>query len=602
MHMRWVVLLALGASGCIGEFPGAPGFDAGADARAMDQGQPDARDADAAPRDGGPQPDAARSDAARPDAARPDAAGHDAAMQDAAPPADAGDRDMAPPADAGVQDAVVVPDGCAPMEEICNGLDDDCNGRVDDLAVLASACQVPGRDCVGVLRCDVERQAVVCEPRPGAVEACNGDDDDCDGDIDEGDPGGGGACRLGSGICEAAGRLRCAAGRLACDAMPGAPQAETCNGLDDDCNGLVDDAPGVGAACSVGVGACVNMGENICRMGSAVPVCSASPGPAADETCNGRDDDCDGLVDNVPGVGTACTVGQGRCAEVGVNTCLDGALRCNARPGVPMAEDCDGADNDCDGQTDEGATCAEYALSACRGWLGWAGGGIGAQRPVRTWGDCPAAASDNMGSEHCVASRGDGLFGLVTLYNLADVQGVDASLGAEDALGLALTCDGGRGAVDAWIQGSCRLMLAHLPAGLDDVLEPADCQDAVSSRDAPGAACVHSGGDGAFHPLWLGGPTMAGDGLAVALRCDAPGEDARARGIDGNVGVALALLNQERCAADPILAGNGIGCDGQAQGARCVDSAGDRALHGFQTAAPLDCHSILGIALVPIAP
>ena len=77
--------------------------------------------------------------------------------------------------------------------------------------------------------------------------------------------------------------------------------------------------------------------------------------------------------------------------------------------------------------------------------------------------------------------------------------------------------------------------------------------------------------------------------------------------------IALDILKRVVIAVDASIAanaalglmeptGNGIGCDGQAQGARCVDSAGDRALHGFQTATPLDCHSILGIALVPIAP
>ncbi|MEZ4475167.1 MAG: MopE-related protein [bacterium] len=401
MRTWWVVLAALAATGCIDDFPAAPGFDAagradgGVDARPADAADPDAR-----PADRGVGPDGARPDATRPD--------------EGPLPTDAGPTDGSLDAtteDAAVPDAAILRDGCAPSPEICNGIDDDCNGRVDDLPVLESPCQVVGVDCVGVLRCDTERQAVICEPRPDADEVCNGADDDCDGRTDEGDPGGGGACMLGVGICAADGTLHCEGGRLACDAVPGAPAPETCNGLDDDCNGTTDDAPGIGAPCAVGVGACSRQGENICRMGSATPVCSASAGQPAAEVCNGLDDDCDGTVDDVPGVGEACTVGLGRCQEVGVNTCLDGELRCNARPGVPMAELCDAADNDCDGSTDEAGTCAGYVTAACRAWLGWAGNGLGAQRPAPTWGGCPASLIDGEGDEHCAASRDGGASG-----------------------------------------------------------------------------------------------------------------------------------------------------------------------------------------------
>jgi hypothetical protein len=77
-----------------------------------------------------------------------------------------------------------------------------------------------------------------------STESCNGLDDDCDGQIDEdlgADP-----CSAGVGVCAASGTILCIGGQLICDATPGAAGVESCNGLDDDCDGLVDEEPEAG--------------------------------------------------------------------------------------------------------------------------------------------------------------------------------------------------------------------------------------------------------------------------------------------------------------------------------------------------------------------
>lgn len=93
-----------------------------------------------------------------------------------------------------------------------------------------------------------------------------------------------------TGRCRSHGRRSCGCTSSAC--LPGSPRTESCNGLDDDCNGVVDD--GVQESC--GVGACAN-GTRNCSMGSWGPCSTDSL--RTDEVCNGVDDDCNGTIDDI---------------------------------------------------------------------------------------------------------------------------------------------------------------------------------------------------------------------------------------------------------------------------------------------------------------
>jgi len=92
----------------------------------------------------------------------------------------------------------------------------------------------------------------------------------------------------------------------------------------------------------------------------------SSKNPGKTEICDGKDNDCDGQTDEGFSVGQSCTAGVGECARTGQYVCkADGSgTECNAVAGTPTTEICDGKDNDCDGQTDEGNVCAPASTFA----------------------------------------------------------------------------------------------------------------------------------------------------------------------------------------------------------------------------------------------
>ncbi len=258
-----------------------------------------------------------------------------------------------------------------PSAELCDGLDNDCDGDSDEDFNLGDACESGVGACLsaGVNACG-EDGAVICDAPviEPTEELCDGIDNNCDGDADE-TFNVGEACEAGIGACLAQGALACTDdGGIACNAVPGAPSEELCDGIDNNCDGDTDESYNVGSACRNGVGACVAEGQFACQ-NDGTAACNAVPGDPSEELCDGIDNNCDGDTDEPFNVGGECSNGVGACEAAGAIACLrDGTAACNAVPGDPTEERCDGVDNNCDGDTDEpfnvGRECSN-GVGAC---------------------------------------------------------------------------------------------------------------------------------------------------------------------------------------------------------------------------------------------
>ncbi|MCC6622569.1 MAG: hypothetical protein IT385_15000 [Deltaproteobacteria bacterium] len=245
-----------------------------------------------------------------------------------------------------------------PTDTTCDGQDGDCDGDTDeDFDAATTTCGVGACASTGVRTCSQAGvpgdTCVPLAPASSADGTCDGIDDDCDGTDDDDYITSGTTC--GVGACASSGQRTCVDGDEVDSCTPGTPAASdaTCDGQDDDCDGT-DDDDFVSTTTTCGVGVCAgNNGATTCTDGVPGDSCNPLQGSTA-ETCNGSDDDCDGETDDGFGVGAACDGDDADACQDGVIACgTSGEATCD-EDGPGKVEACDGQDNDCDGETDEG--------------------------------------------------------------------------------------------------------------------------------------------------------------------------------------------------------------------------------------------------------
>ena len=475
-------------------------------------------------------------------------------------------------------DPAVSPDAA----EVCDGIDNDCDGDIDDAdtSVDLSTGTTFYADRDGDGEGDALSTTAACAQPVGHV----GNDTDCD-DTDaarnsmtawypdsDGD---------GHGAASATPTVQCLAPTGAfvrtstdCDdsaaaVFPGA--AEVCDEVDNDCDGTVDD----GVTTTYFADADADSYGDPARTTAA---CSAPSGYVE------NDDDCDDSDDTLSpettwyldadsdGYGGSATATQCTAPTTAYTRTSGDCDDADATSSPGGTEYCDGADNDCDGTTDEGVTTTYYRDVD----------GDGYGTPGTTTEDCAPPTGYATTADDC--DDGDGLVnpGATEICNGSDddcdgdTDDDDASLDTSTATTWYADSDGDGEGDSATTALSCDLPAGHV--GNSD-----DCDDTDAALYTGTVWYLDSDGDGfgddsstvtqcsqptAVYALAGGDCDVSDSGIypGAAESCDGVDEDC-----DGTVdnGVTTDFY--------PDLDGDGFGDAGALATAACAAASGEVA-------------------------
>ncbi|NTX57200.1 MopE-related protein [Myxococcus sp. CA039A] len=282
--------------------------------------------------------------------------------------------------------------------EVCDGADNNCNGATDEgvqstfyrdadgdgagnAGLPTQACSRPGGYVADATDCNDASASI----RPGATEVCDSVDNNCNGAADEGvqstfyrdaDGDGYGNAGLPTQACSRPGGYVSDATDCNDSSASIRPSAsEVCDSVDNNCNGQADegviptwyrDADGDGyGASSLSASTCARPGGYVANS-SDCDDARSNVSPGRTESCDGLDNNCNGSADegvlltfyrdaDADGYGNP-TLPTASCTQPGgyvanADDCSDSSASRN--PGA--AEICDFADNNCNGEVDEGA-------------------------------------------------------------------------------------------------------------------------------------------------------------------------------------------------------------------------------------------------------